>query len=175
MLEDKPGRYTFMAKRIMKDYGQYLPEEMNFAQIVALQHYVGHGSLRKLFARVRDEKDFKAEDVYDFQPEGLNMKIGDYLNKMTPEDEGMYIGMENPLDDPNLTAGGDVNIQAYVSSQLKEDKEVDTEEKTEVEGEEEKPLMRYGSNVALQNFYSERGQITGYTPGENETQVLKSW
>ena len=175
MLEDKPGRYTFMAKRIMKDYGQYLPEEMNFAQIVALQHYVGHGSLRKLFARVRDEKDFKAEDVYDFQPEGLNMKIGDYLNKMTPEDEGMYIGMENPLDDPNLTAGGDVNIQAYVSSQLTDDKKVDTEEKTEVEGEEEKPLMKFGSNVALQNFYSERGQITGYTPGENETQVLKSW
>ena len=107
MLEDKPGRYPFMAKRLVKDYGNYMPEGMNVSQLTALQHYVGHGDLRKLFARVRDEKDFKAEDIYNVTPSGQNMPIGEYLKRMTPEEEGMYIGMENPLDDPNLMAAGE--------------------------------------------------------------------
>ena len=107
MLEDKPGRYPFMAKRLQKDYSQYMPENMNLAQLTALEHYVGHGDLRKLFARVRDEKDFNAEDIYNVTPSGQNMSIGEYLERMTPDEEGQYIGMENPLDDPNLLAAGE--------------------------------------------------------------------
>ena len=108
MLEDKPGRYPFMARRLEKDYKEYMPEELNYNDLVALEHFVGHGDLRKLFARVRDEKDFNAEDIYETSPKGKNLTIGEYLKRYRGGySAGEPTGMESPLEDPNLLAAGE--------------------------------------------------------------------
>ena len=140
MLENKPGRYTYMANRIQKDYSEYIPKDMSYQDLVSLQHFIGHGNSRKLFAKVRDNKDFNSEDVYDFIPKGKNMSVGDYLKKMSvpkkskekEEPTGMldkYGNYINPLDDPNLTAGGDDAVQAYVNSQIDDDEEEEKKKK----------------------------------------------
>ena len=135
MLEDKPGRYPFMAKRIEKDYKKQMPKELKYSDLVALEHFVGHGDLRKLFARVRDEKDFNAEDIYEVSPQGMNLTIGEYLKryrggyntKEEVENSDDPTGMENPLDDPNiLAAGGDLPPGDYTTGD--DDREFTKEE-----------------------------------------------
>jgi len=83
MLEDKPGRYPFMAKSLQKDYKDFIPETIEYNQLLALEHFAGHGELRELFARVRDKKITKKE-VFDFVPKGqevLNLSVGEYLKR----------------------------------------------------------------------------------------------
>ena len=146
MLEDKPGRYPFMARRIQKDYKNQIPKDLEFSDLIALQHFVGHGDLRKLFARVRDEKDFNPEDIYETQPKGKNLKIGDYLKRYRSGYNAVDdpTSMMNPLEDPGLMAAGDnlpigdytapkefeykVEIKDGVQSFIYDGKEVDEEE-----------------------------------------------
>jgi len=83
MLEDKPGRYPFMAKSLQKDYKEFIPESIGYNQLLGLEHFAGHGELRELFARVR-EKEITKEEVFDFVPKGQevsNLSIGEYLKR----------------------------------------------------------------------------------------------
>ena len=129
MLEDKPGRYPFMARRLEKDYKKYMPEDLKFSDLVALQHFVGHGDLRKLFARVRDEKDFNPESIYETSPKGKNMTIGDYLKRYrsgyNAVDDTDATGIANPLDDPNLLAASTDLPPGDYSSDVSDDSTTD--------------------------------------------------
>lgn len=132
MLEDKPGRYTFMANALQKKYSEQIEElELSYTDLLGLEHFVGHGESRELFAKVRDGKITK-EEFFKTVPGGLNNSIGTYLKKYRGgmvEEKGEETGfiMENPLDDPNLTAGGTDEIQADVSTELINEDVVDEE------------------------------------------------
>lgn len=145
MLEDKPGRYPFMARRLQKDYKKQIDKDLNFSDLVALQHFVGHGDLRKLFARVRDEKDFNTNSIYEVSPKGKNLTIGEYLKRYrSGYNAADPTSMINPLEDPGLMAAGEdlpagdytapklfnykVEIKDGVQSFMYDGKDVDEEE-----------------------------------------------
>ena len=130
LLEDKPGRYTFMANALEKKYSEQIKElGLSHTDLMGMEHFVGHGEARKLFAKVRDGKITK-EEFFKTVPGGLNNSIGTYLEKYRGgmvEEEGEETGfiMENPLDDPNLMAGGTEEIQSYVSTELSNEEDED--------------------------------------------------
>jgi len=87
MLEDEPGRYTFMAKALEKKYSEQIKElELSFTDLLGIEHFIGHGTARKLLADVRDGKINK-EEFFKTVPGGLNLEIGEYLNRFRMEEE----------------------------------------------------------------------------------------
>ena len=52
MMEDKPGRYPFMAKSLYKNFPEQVKElNVSFRDLIALEHFVGHPELRSLFTK----------------------------------------------------------------------------------------------------------------------------
>ena len=103
LLEDKPGRYTFMANALEKKYSEQIKElGLSHTDLMGMEHFVGHGEARKLFAKVRDGEITK-EEFFETIPGGLNNSIGTYLEKyrggMVEETEGEETGFISPEDE----------------------------------------------------------------------------
>ena len=124
MLEDKPGRYPFMAKSLQKDYKEFIPKSIGYNQLLGLEHFAGHGELRELFARVR-EKEITKEEVFDFVPKGQevsNLSIGEYLKRFNKgfdsignnkEDEEETSFFNNPI----ISISDGINSQVPVNGE----------------------------------------------------------
>ena len=103
MLEDKPGRYTFMANALEEKYSEQIKKlGLSNTDLMGMEHFVGHGESRKLFAKVRDG-DITKEEFFETIPGGLNNSIGTYLEKyrggMVVEEEGEGTGFIFPEDE----------------------------------------------------------------------------
>ena len=127
LLEDKPGRYPFMAKALQKKYSQQIEElELSFTDLLGIEHFVGHGTARKLLAQVRDGGLTK-EGFFKTVPGGLNNSIETYLEKyrggmveeeeeegtgfISPENELLdYITVRKEQEESTLTASVDQSI-----------------------------------------------------------------
>ncbi len=124
MLEDKPGRYPFMAKSLQKDYKEFIPKSIGYNQLLGLEHFAGHGELRELFARVREKKITK-EEVFDFVPKGQevsNLSIGEYLKRFNKGFDSIGNNKENEeetsfFNNPIISISDGINSQAPVNGE----------------------------------------------------------
>tara|TARA_R100000664_G_C2760110_1_gene150823 strand:- start:5571 stop:15974 length:10404 start_codon:yes stop_codon:yes gene_type:complete len=127
MMEDKPGRYPFMAKSLYKNFPEQVKElNVSFRDLIALEHFVGHPELRSLFTKMKNDDKFGVDEFMEFSPGGEGVKnktLGGYLDKAfkIEEDEETGFNIENPLESPYLTAGGDEQVQTEVSAALSEE------------------------------------------------------
>ena len=124
MLEDKPGRYPFMAKSLQKDYKEFIPKSIGYNQLLGLEHFAGHGELRELFARVREKKITK-EEVFDFVPKGQevsNLSIGEYLKRFNKGFDSIGNNKENEeetsfFNNPIISISDGINSQVPINGE----------------------------------------------------------
>jgi hypothetical protein len=127
LTEKGPGSYFHLIKHsLQKDYYPQMKElNLKYQDWMALEHFVGHGELRDLLQKMKTDKNFGVEEFLNTSPGGgvKNHTIGKYLDKAFGEEkeEDDETGFINPLEDPNLMAGGDAQVEAEVSAELSEE------------------------------------------------------
>ena len=118
-------KYKLEAKLIERQ--QQIEElELSFTDLLGIEHFVGHGTARKLLAQVRDGGLTK-EGFFKTVPGGLNNSIETYLEKyrggmveeeeeegtgfISPENELLdYITVRKEQEESTLTASVDQSI-----------------------------------------------------------------